>query len=326
VPAIPVALLWQRRALSLRRLGFAAAAFALPLLLYGYLPLRSAIVAAHALDPAAAAPLYGAGNFDWDTNAPRTWNGFLNEVLGRKVGAGYQLARTFDMSAIPRAARSWFDLATAQYRWGMLLLAAGGVAALAGADRRALSVLAAGTLGGMQFAYVYRHDAHLDRYVFVSFAVVAALSAAAVRLRVGRLPAAAVRGVVLTALAVLAAFAFAQNRPRAATLYEDGETIVTAVRHDTPDGAIVVAQWNDAAALGYAAFIEHTLGSRVIIAGWPSDYADGYARWAESRPVVLYVSPSAEHWPWYMPVRLAPQPSSLRGYGVYAVVPPTRRR
>jgi hypothetical protein len=321
VPAIAVALAWQRKGVAKRALAFGLAALLLPLLLYAYLPLRSAVVAAHGLDPSAATPLYGAGNFDWNTNAPRTPAGFLDEVLARHVGAGSQLARAFDPSSISGAPQFWFEQAAGQYRFWLLLLAAAGFATLAWVDRRALSVLAAGTLGGVSFAYVYRADTQLDRYVFVSFAVAAALSAGSVRLRLPRLPGTWVRAVSVVALAVLAGFAFAQNRPRAASIYEDGETIISAVRQDTPDGAIVVAQWNDAAALGYGTFVEHALGSRIIVAGWPSDYADQYTRWAESLPVRLFVSPLAMHRLLGLPVRLWPQPSSLGGYGIYAVLP-----
>ncbi len=320
VPAIAVALAWQRTRLTPRVLVVACIAFAAPLLLYAYLPLRSAFVFNHGLDPAAAAPVFSAGSFDWNTNSPQTVTGFLDEVLARNIHAGNQLPRVFDLRTVPAAAQLWYALSTAQYRIWLLLLAVAGVVALVRSDRRALSILVAGSLGGILFAYVYRYDTHLDRYLFVTFAVLAVLATASVRLTIPRLPAVA-RPLAGIALAVLAGLAFVQNRPQPSTfLYSDGEAIIAAVQRDTPDGAIVVAQWNDAAALGYGAFVEHSLGTRTIVSGWPWDYADHYRGWAQERPVRIFASPLATRF-WPTQPRLEPRDSSFPGYGVYAVLP-----
>jgi 4-amino-4-deoxy-L-arabinose transferase-like glycosyltransferase len=325
IPAIAVALLWQRRTVTPLAVLLAAAALILPLSLYAYLPLRSAVVAAHGLDPTSAAPLFGLGSVAWDSNAPRTPSGFLDEVLGRHENAASSLQAAFDPKSFANAAAFWMDLAQTQFPPWLLTLAALGIAALAQVDRRSLSVLAAGACGGVAFAYVYRLNAHLDRYAFVSFAIAECLLAASARLRIPRVPVSVVRTAVAVILAVGAGLAFAQNRPSAATPpFADGEAIVAAVRHDTPEGAIVVAQWNDATALAYGAFVEHVLGSRIIVAAWPGDYSERYEDWTRTRPVVAYVSPMA--WQSLFPVHahLRPLRSSLGGYHVFLVVPPKR--
>lgn len=66
-----------RRGVGRRAGVLTLAAIVLPLALYAYLPLRSAAIAARHLDPTAAPPLSGAGTIAWDTNHPRTLNGFL---------------------------------------------------------------------------------------------------------------------------------------------------------------------------------------------------------------------------------------------------------
>lgn len=323
VPAILVALLWQRSNLNAKMLACATAALLLPLLLYAYLPLRSTVVAAQGLDPAAAPPVYGAGSFDWDTNAPRTLGGFLDEVLGRHEQAGATAVNALNPGRLPEAGASWLILATAQYRFWLLLLSAAGTLALAASGRRPLSILAAGAVGGIAFAYLYRDSAHLDRYVFVSFAIVAALAAASMQLVLPRVPPNAVRIVAGLALALIAGFAFAQNRPRTAPRsFADAEAIVAAARTDTPANAIVVAQWNDAAALGYGAFVEHALGARTIVSAWPYEYSDQYERWSRTRPVFLFVSPLAAERILPMWANLRERPATLPLYRVFVVVPP----
>lgn len=321
LPAVGVALVWQRARLTRRTVLSAAAAFAAPLLLYAYLPLRSFVVAARGLDPAAAAPLFGAGNFDWDTNAARTWPGFLNEVLGQHEGARTSLLHAFDPRSFGEAATLWFGMAAAQYGAWLLLLAAAGVAVLAWSDRRALSVMLAGTLGGIAFAYVYRADTHLDRYLVLSFAVTAALAAACAKIAVPRIPVIVMRTAAAVATALVAGFAFANDRPGAVAPFEDGSAIVAAVQRDTPTNAIVVAQWNDAAALGYGAFVEHALGSRIIVSAWPSEYVDRYQQWSGVRPVILYLSPLS--WISLPPIGLQVQQlgSTLPDHRIFEIVP-----
>jgi len=97
--------------------------------------------------------------------------------------------------------------------------------------------------------------------------------------------------------------------------------IVAAVQRDTPTNAIVVAQWNDAAALGYGAFVEHALGSRIIVSAWPSEYVDRYQQWSRVRPVILYLSPLS--WISLPPIGLQVQQlgSSLPDHRIFEIVP-----
>lgn len=328
IPAIGVAMLWQWRALSPKLLAGALAAVLLPLCLYAYLPLRSSVVAERGLDPAVAAPLDGAGELDWDTNAPRTLHGFLTEVLGRDERAASQVTQAINPAILPAAASSWLAFAEQQYSgWAMIALAALGAIALARVDPRALSVLVAGGIGGIAFAQVYYRNAHLDRYLAVSLAIAAAFAAAATRLELPRVPPQAVRIAGALALAVTGGLALIGDRPRTTPPpFEDGAAIIAAAQQDTPADAIVVAQWNDAAALGYGAFIEHALGSRRIVAAWPYEYSDRYEMWARSRPVYIFASPAAQERSLPMWAQLRESSATLPQYRVFVVVPPRHKR
>jgi hypothetical protein len=326
VPAIVTAIAWHRSSMRMRAIGLTAAALIFPLAIYAYLPLRSAIVATHGLDPAAGLSLDGASHVDWDMNTPRTLTGFLDEVLGRNEGAAGSLTRAFDPHAIPDALRFWFELARTQFGIIPMLFAATGVVALARLERRALSVIAAGTAGGIAFAYVYRTDMHIDRYMIVSFAAAAAIAASATRMNLIRIPRSLVSRLVVAALAVNLAWNIVANRPATTPpAFADGQTIIAAVQHDIPDGAVVVSQWNDATALGYGAFIEHALGSRIIVSAWPWQYDRQYPAWLRSHQVFLLVSPFSRWGKTPVHVRLHRVPSSIPTYDVFVVRPLSKR-
>jgi len=323
VPAIAVALVWQRARVTRRTLAAIVAGLVLPLALYAYLPLRSSIVVARGLDPTAAPPLSIRNGFVWNANDPRTLNGFLDEILGRHEGAGRFLGRAFDPRAVPAALRFWLLLARPQYGPAMLLLALAGAVALALRDRRSFTVLLAGTSGGVLFAYQYAADMHIDRYVFFSFAMVAITATAAARLTAVRIGPVGLTPIVAVVLALVAGSAFVANRRSVGEpLFFQGERIVAAVARDTPPNAVVVAQWDDATALAYGAYIEHALGDRLIVLGVPTTYIDRYAVWARTRPVILLISRlGMRHGlPPDPRVSFCPQPSSLFGYSIFAVV------
>jgi hypothetical protein len=98
---------------------------------------------------------------------------------------------------------------------------------------------------------------------------------------------------------------------------------VESVARDVPDGAIMVAPWYEAQALGYGAYVEHALGSRVIVAGWPGDFVRNYPAWSRARRLVIYAGGmelvSTGSIPRYWMTEL---PSSNRFYRVLEIVIP----
>ncbi len=292
VPGVIVSALWQRQRFDRRTLGFVMLAFLAPLLLYLYFPLRSSIVAAQHLDPTAAAPLFGVESIDWDTNQPRTLDGFLNEVLGRKEHASTSLAHMLDLNVYPKAGVFVFRAAGEEFSFGLLVLGAIGLVALARSDRRSLSVLACGSIGGIAFAQIYRNDDNVHGYLLGSLALIAALAATSTRLALPKVPqkiTSAAATIALVAVVLVAAFS-----PRAFPLggtYPSNQSAIDDVLSTVPDGAIVVAGWSDSHSLGYGAAVEKVLGSRIIVDDSPAQYVREYPDWARCRPVVLDAGP-----------------------------------
>ena len=291
LPAIAVALAWQWRALRIRLLATCAAAIVAPLALYAYMPLRALAVARFGGDPTYGPPLNGAGSTAWNLHGLLTVSGFSDVLFARAVSAPQQLAHTGDVASLPAAAQTWFGLVSHNFFIGTFVLAALGILALARENLRALTILAAGTLGGIAFTYVYRTDVHIDRYVVLSSAVTAALAAALSCARLPRVPQLAMRGVVAALLAALCIRAIAINaKPVAAyAATTESGTVIAAVAAATPPNAIVIANWNFATPLAYAAYAERTLGSRLIVTGNSVQFRQFYRIWAVQRPTFIIV-------------------------------------
>jgi hypothetical protein len=324
IPAIAVSIAWQLGTMRVRLIALCTSLVLVPLLLYAYLPIRSSVVAAQHLDPSASAPLYGAGGrLDWDFNQTRTLDGFLNEVLGRKENAAGAVKGAFNPRIVGVAAQLFFDQASNQYALVFELFAVLGAIALGLQERRSLSVLFAGTAGGVMFAYIYRLDAGLPYYFLASFAVTAALAAAACRITLPRTRPPHVAAAVTIALILIACGALANNRGLITALrFSNGQATIDAVARDTPDGAIVLSSWSEAQSLGYGSFVEHALGSRILISGFPDGYLDQYVHWTRVRPLTIYASigymPSVSHLP---PAWLHERPSTRPLFRIFEVKP-----
>jgi hypothetical protein len=294
LPAIAVALATRRRPGSAALLG-AAAALVLPLAFYLYLPLRSAYVAAHGLDPLAQPPFDGTVASEWDSNHPRTLAGFLTEVSGSQFGASSRALAVFDVRAYPAAAVFWWQHAQPELPLLAFVLAALGAFALAVRDPRSLAILAAGTLGALPFVNAFQDvEGDVNRYFLPSFATIAVLAALSARLTLARVPPRVSRTVAAALLAVAAAQQWNANASGTLAYRFDagGQPTIDGVERFVPDGAIVVAGWVDATSLEYGAFVEHALGSRVVVPGWPSQFAASYPAWAAVRPVYVFADPN----------------------------------
>jgi hypothetical protein len=294
LPAIAVALA-TRRLPGRAALLWGPAALVVPLAFYLYLPLRSAYVAAHGLDPLAQPPFDGSVASEWDSNHPRTLAGFLSEVSGSQFGASSRALAAFDVRTYPAAAVYWWQHAQPELPLLAFFLAALGALALALRDPRSLAILAAGTLGTLPFVNAFKDvEGDVDRYFLPSFATIAVLAALSSRLEIARFAPRA-RSIVATALLALAAVQQWNANASGTLAYRfdsGGQPTIDAVVRFVPDGAIVVAGWVDATSLEYGAFVEHALGSRVVVPGWPGQYADRYAAWTAVRPVYVFADPN----------------------------------
>jgi hypothetical protein len=93
---------------------------------------------------------------------------------------------------------------------------------------------------------------------------------------------------VLLAMLVLASAQLAAGADifaqRSDTRWSD---YVERVRRVTPNDAILVADWAYATPLAYAAFVERSLGKRIVETAHPGDDARRITVWAKDRPVYV---------------------------------------
>jgi hypothetical protein len=292
LPAIAAAVC-TRRLPQRRTLAWAFAALLLPLAFYAYLPLRSAYVAAHGLDPLAGPPFGGAGASEWDANHTRTLAGFLDEVSGRQFGASDALRSIFNVKQYPAAIAYWWQLAQMQLPLLATIVAVFGAIGLLVRDRRSALILAAGTLGVVPFVYAYKNvEGDVSRYLLPSFAVVAVLAAVSARIDVPRVELFGRRFAACIVLMVAVALQWDRSSGALRDRFDrGGQPSIDSVRRNIPDRSIIVAGWIDATSLEYAAFVDRSLGSRLVVAGWPGEFRGQYLAWTRQRPVYIYADP-----------------------------------
>lgn len=56
---------------------------------------------------------------------------------------------------------------------------------------------------------------------------------------------------------------------------------------ETPENAIVVAEWAYATPLAYAAYVQRSFGGRIVLSAAPGQFADRYPAWLRARPVYV---------------------------------------
>ena len=290
LPALGVAWAIARRRPSRRSALAAFAAAAGALLLYLYLPLRSAYVVAHGLDPASVLPGAGGGIF-WNYNDPSTLAGFAREVTGTESQAPSYFLASFNPMHVQDALWTFVTTCASQYgTFAFVLMAAGAVAAWR-RDWRATLVLVAACTAGLLFSAVYPNEGDVGRYrLLASWIAVPLFGALAPdRSRGGLALAAYVALALALATGTYSAFthqrAFFRRMPG-----EGGRWVIEAVDPYVPRGSVIVTGWLDATSLAYGAYVDGSLDGRIIV----SDdrlRTTIYRRWAQQRPVFVLVDP-----------------------------------
>jgi hypothetical protein len=290
VPGFVLLLLPRARALAPATLWKAAAAFAAPGLLYLYLPLRSAYLYAYRVDPTLSLGLPPGRPF-WDFGHPASLASFLHYLGGgdgSQVGVGFAGMLAFGQygSLIAR-----FGIVAAQeYGLIAIVFAVLGLALLArGEPWLALGlVLACGLC--IPYGLLYP-EADPDRYLLLAYWLIAVLAAVGVsRIMVSYLDR---RDWVvdMLSLAIVFGLAFAQMHMNRAIFNQRNDTgprdYIDKVILNTPDNAILIANWAYATPLGYAAFVERRLGHRIVVTAFPSEYHSYFGTWLKTRPIFL---------------------------------------
>jgi hypothetical protein len=279
-----------RRATARGRVAAAALVLA-PLALYAYLPLRSAFVEGHGLDPAAALGVPG-GAF-WDNEAPSTWPALLRYITGADFDPGRSVARLLDGGGLAHVLTLAASTAYREYSFLVLALALCGLAFLIVQRPLVAAGLVVLGAGSLAFAANFSAESDVERYLL------AGLWAAAAAAGVGAWwLASALSGDRPVPRAILASALLLgglwPNAPAAARdlasarVDADARSIGGDVGARIVPGSLVVASWSFAAPLAYDTYVARTLDAKVLCA-WPADYIGRFGGWRRRFGHVYFV-------------------------------------
>lgn len=285
LPAFLVLFAVRVRATPLRAIALAVLALFCGVGLYAYLPIRSEMVTAQSLDPTRSLGL-PPGKAFWDNNHPASWSGFRTEVTGAEFPTGGALASMLDPQNYRKNGPGFCLLLLQQVTPVCVLFALGGLVVLVRGDRWLALALVLAFVYPVAFAFAFSIEADKERYYLISLAVTMVLcgygaAALARAVMVMRRSTAAILAIMAIALLGVNRETFQQ--PRDLGAQANIETIVER----TPPNAVLIAPWLWATPLAYAAYVEHSLGERIIDCAWLADDADRVPQWAAHRPVYV---------------------------------------
>ena len=257
---------------------------------YAYLPLRSAYVSAHRLDPTLALGI-APGRPYWDDHHPATREGFRTLVAGAEWGPGETLATLFTPRTFRQAVDRFGYFLNEDEPQGLLIVALVGLAFIAvQSPAVGLGLLLAGGIPAL-FGASYPAEADPSRYVFALYAVTGvgiAVAADRTARAFGRERPALALGVVAGLLAVALARDAALGTDIVARRGDTGaRDLGDRVAASTRDGAVVVAVWDWATPLAYKAYVERGLGNRIVVTALPNDYLAEYGRWMRGHQLAI---------------------------------------
>ena len=267
------------------------AAFAIVTAVYAYLPLRSAYVVAHGLDPTLALGV-PPGRPYWNDHDPRTTRGFHTLVTGSDFGAGGTLRSLLAPASIVAAYQRFQPDLANDFPLGIAAAGLVGLGFVAWRWRWCAAALAVGAVVPALFGGSYAAEADPERYILTLFALLA-IGAAVAADRTARAFVRAGSGenapLVVGALLVAAVVLDLHGGGDLARDRNDGapralaERVLLATRPD----AVIVTEWVYAAPLAYVAYVEHRYDARVVVCEAPSVERDNILRWARVRQVVV---------------------------------------
>lgn len=289
LPAFVIGALIARRKPSLRLVGASFALTIAALALYVYLPLRSAYVVSHHLDPAAF--LAGArGGLFWNYNDPSTSHGLALELAGTETQTPAYFLASFNPVHVGAALWTFIDTLHVQFGTFALLLAAGGFVVAWRRDWRTTLIVSLACTTALIFSVVYPNESDIGRYrMLASWLAVPLLGALTPQSSSAKARALHVALILFLAYGAASAFArqrsFLYHRPA-----EGGRWVINAVRPYVPPGSVIVTGWLDATSLAYGAYADGSLPGRIVVSDDRLD-VQRYRRWARRRRVFVLVNP-----------------------------------
>jgi hypothetical protein len=293
IPGLLCALAFRRRDLDPRALLNAAGLAACGALLYLYVPLRSAYVVAHGLDPTVGLNgLDGALLLNYGDT--RIAGNFVRYVLGQDFGAGGTLATVLDVGSWQSHLWSlitWIDDSFGSYA---IVAAAIGVAAVVRANWRIALIVTLFCFGVVPFIDAYTLEGDADRYRLLPYAGVSIALAAAAGAVLGLRAPWWRQTLAALFLAASCAAQFKLGRDLIGKIDGGPSELVAWTARAVPPGSIFVTRWLDATAFGYGADIDGTFRGRIVVAGWWDDYAQrDVCQWSTRHPVYILIDGAA---------------------------------
>lgn len=262
-------------------------AFAVPLLSYAYLPIRSQMVIAYHLDPNEGLPLANTFGVDWGQFPVNSLPAFGKMMTGASIVQqyGWMAVNPFHW---PAFAVDWLNRTQAEVSIVVIVLALMGLIVVA-VKRPIQLVVVAGGFAAVPYAIAFGMvESDVGRYLLPSLATTLALAAVAPVLVEAGLQR---RIAVVAFAAILAVSGWGEYTAHQGYFgYHDGranQEAIDIVRDHTPDGAFIVASWVDLTTLGYGKYIDKSLGSRRIVGGWPSDMLADFRSLAATQQVYV---------------------------------------
>ncbi len=293
--ALPSALLfaWPALATATAVVRWRSVGLALvPLCAYAYVPLRSAYVEAHGVDPGRELGLNGSAIFD--SGAPATPTAFWRYVTGADFNATGAFAKAFSPLGIAHTGAFARDIVYGEYGYIMLAFALAGFLFIAATRPRIGAGFLFSLLGCTAFAANYAAESDVARYALAGLWIVAASSAVGVWwLATAIFEPAPERALAFAPFVLLAAMlpsvGFAAHDVGHRRLADDARAVGPAIAGRTVDGSLLVATWNYATPLAYESYVARTLGTRRLAVGWPYEFAGRYTAWRHRYGHVYFV-------------------------------------
>ncbi len=293
LPGFAVGTIVAKRRPPLRLVASSLALTALGLALYLYLPLRSAYILAHHLDPTVA--LGSNGGIFWNYHNPSTPGGLLLDLTGGEFDAPHYFLASMNPVHVQDALWAFLNGLHEQFGAFVLVLALAGVAQAWRRDWRITLFLCIACTTALAFSVTYPNESDVGRYRLLALWLTVPLLGALAPRDAAGWRALLLQTALIAFLAAGTAFAIAANT---GAFYhppnEGGRWIINGVRRYVPPGSIVLVTWLDATSLAYGAYVDGSLAQRIIVSGWDDAHLPQYLQWAKTRPVFILADPHDE--------------------------------
>jgi len=292
-PGLVLLVLPRLRDVSFKTVGLAAIYAAAPLLLYLWIPLRSAQLYAARVDPTLDLGLPpGRPFFDFDH--PNTLAAFLHYMGGgdkSQVGNGF--LSMLDWTNYPDVFNRFGDAVIHEIGPVAAFFAVLGFALLIRRDLwlGLAFLIACGVC--VPYGLLYP-EADPARYLLTAFwgaAILAVYGASHGMIGYFKDDIKLSRATAAVLVFGAAAVSIGANRALFEMRNDPGAVhMIGQIVANTPDDAIVVANWTFATSLGYAAYVDRSFGHRVPIVAFPAEYSYLYPDWLKMHRRIYMVN------------------------------------